>query len=148
MSGSVNRVFFGLGFEVREQRIFASVRLVVLTERGAFPRAAGHSLGGALASLAAYDIAVELGLSHVECVTFGAPRVGNRPFVAHYNRLVKDTWCPVPAKHPARDFRPGRSTALASPHCESCAGHNQLHGQWSPRCFGLAPLRPTIHICP
>ena len=52
----------------------------------------GHSLGGALATLAAYDLAAELGLSHVQCITFGAPRVGNSVFVADYNRHVPDTW--------------------------------------------------------
>ena len=99
----------GVFLQVCQNRVLVSVRLEVVTRRGAFPRA-GHSLDGAPASLAAYDIALELGLSHVECVTFGAPRVGNRPFVADYNRLVKDTWCASPAKHPGRRFRPGWST--------------------------------------
>jgi len=54
----------------------------------------GHSLGGALATLAAYDLTVELqelGLQ-VQCITFGAPRVGNSIFVADYNRHVPNTW--------------------------------------------------------
>ncbi len=55
---------------------------------------AGHSLGGALATLAAYDLATELALPHVHCVTFGAPRVGNSVFVSDYDRHVPDTWCP------------------------------------------------------
>lgn len=57
---------------------------------------AGHSLGGALATLAAYDLAAELGLSHVQCITFGAPRVGNSVFVADYNLHVPDTWHDLP----------------------------------------------------
>ena len=40
----------------------------------------GHSLGGALATLAAYDIAREfsslLGKDQVICYTFGSPRTG------------------------------------------------------------------------
>ena len=60
---------------------------------------AGHSLGGALATLAAYDLATELGLPHVQCITFGAPRVGNSVFVSDYNRHVFNAWC-APAQHP------------------------------------------------
>ncbi len=63
---------------------------------------AGHSLGGALATLAAYDLAAELGLSHVQCITFGAPRVGNSVFVADYNRHVPNTWCDPPTTSHAR----------------------------------------------
>ena len=51
---------------------------------------AGHSLGGALATLAAYDLATELALPHVHCVTFGAPRVGNSVFVSDYDRHVPE----------------------------------------------------------
>ena len=49
---------------------------------------AGHSLGGALATLAAYDvarIAKENGHEHaVTCITFGAPRTGNHAFAADF----------------------------------------------------------------
>lgn len=60
-------------------------------------RHAGHSLGGALANLAAYDIckhAQEAGWQHVKvlCYTFGAPRVGNHAFATDYNGMVPDTW--------------------------------------------------------
>lgn len=37
-------------------------------------RLAGHSLGGALATLAAYDIAKAFPSFEVSCYTFGAPR--------------------------------------------------------------------------
>lgn len=56
----------------------------------------GHSLGGALANLAAYDIVKALEWSEkmtkVICYTFGAPRTGNHAFAADYNRVVPDTW--------------------------------------------------------
>ncbi len=56
----------------------------------------GHSLGGALATLAAYDIAQALRAvpqrTHVACYSFGAPRVGNHAFADDYARLVPDTW--------------------------------------------------------
>jgi hypothetical protein len=56
----------------------------------------GHSLGGALANLAAYDIAKALkgckNLTKVVCYTFGAPRTGNHSFARDYNKVVPDTW--------------------------------------------------------
>jgi len=68
----------------------------------------GHSLGGALSILCAYDmcrwvvpavkdeISQTLGGSsldqiHVSCYAFGAPSVGNRAFVDAYNKVVPDT---------------------------------------------------------
>ena len=57
----------------------------------------GHSLGGALATLAAYDIRkqlVDAGKRDAEvvCYSFGAPRTGNHAFARDYNRMVPDTW--------------------------------------------------------
>lgn len=59
--------------------------------------AAGHSLGGALATLAAYDIRKQLlnnkqSNSKVVCCTFAAPRTGNHAFAREYNAMVPDTW--------------------------------------------------------
>lgn len=58
---------------------------------------AGHSLGGALATLAAFDIRQQLMASgqndtKVVCYTFAAPRTGNHAFAREYNRMVPDTW--------------------------------------------------------
>ena len=57
---------------------------------------AGHSLGGALGELAAYDVAqaaqaadLDLGLA---CYNFGAPRVGNHAFALNFLEAVPDTW--------------------------------------------------------
>ena len=41
---------------------------------------AGHSLGGALATLAAYDITKGCQNVEVACYTYGAPRTGNHAF--------------------------------------------------------------------
>lgn len=56
----------------------------------------GHSLGGALAVLCAYDI-VKRNLCDkidvsVQCMTFGAPRVGNRAWAKDFDSVVKDCW--------------------------------------------------------
>ena len=64
-------------------------------------RIVGHSLGGALAKLCAvdlqYNFASNTGILadsniHVEAYTFGAPRAGNKAFVASYNARVPKTW--------------------------------------------------------
>ncbi len=58
----------------------------------------GHSLGGALAYLCAEDIAYnsknqnknnEIDLC---CITFGAPRIGNKHFKNYYNKKVRNTF--------------------------------------------------------
>lgn len=48
----------------------------------------GHSLGGALATLAALDIAVNKQFPNPIVYTFGAPRVGDPAFVRTYNDTI------------------------------------------------------------
>lgn len=51
----------------------------------------GHSLGGALATIAAADIAARLDPADAKkiiCCTFGAPQVGDAEFVSHFNAIV------------------------------------------------------------
>ncbi|KAK9790954.1 hypothetical protein WJX73_010669 [Symbiochloris irregularis] len=56
----------------------------------------GHSLGGAMAVLAAYDIALALKplptRTRVSCYTFGAPRVGNHAFARDCDAIIPDQW--------------------------------------------------------
>ncbi|KAA6425605.1 MAG: hypothetical protein FRX49_04502, partial [Trebouxia sp. A1-2] len=57
----------------------------------------GHSLGGALATLAAFDIKQALlkasrGDVKLLCYSFGAPRTGSHAFANDYNKVVPDTW--------------------------------------------------------
>eukprot|EP00933_Yihiella_yeosuensis_P066906 TRINITY_DN71422_c0_g1_i1.p1 TRINITY_DN71422_c0_g1~~TRINITY_DN71422_c0_g1_i1.p1 ORF type:complete len:346 (-),score=50.16 TRINITY_DN71422_c0_g1_i1:106-1143(-) len=53
-------------------------------------RATGHSLGGALATLACYDLALSRKY-RLECATWGSPRVGNAVFAEAYRREVPHT---------------------------------------------------------
>ncbi|KAK9902044.1 hypothetical protein WJX75_002353 [Coccomyxa subellipsoidea] len=56
----------------------------------------GHSLGGALATLAAHEfrtVALSYGVDRdLACYTFGAPRVGNHAFAREFNNVAPDTW--------------------------------------------------------
>ncbi len=56
----------------------------------------GHSLGGAAAKIAAYDLSewnIRVGEGHrVLCYTYGCPRVGNSAFAKSYNLMVPNTW--------------------------------------------------------
>ena len=52
----------------------------------------GHSLGGALGILAAYDIQQAFGFRNLRVYTYGAPRVGNHRFAREYNDTVPNTW--------------------------------------------------------
>lgn len=66
---------------------------------------AGHSLGGALANVCAFDIAAavkEAGATGergeaitVSCSTIGAPRTGNTAFCSKYNALVPESWAVI-----------------------------------------------------
>ena len=51
----------------------------------------GHSLGGALATLAAYDIKLRTPAWPMASYTFGSPRVGNGAFVKAYNDAIPNT---------------------------------------------------------
>lgn len=48
----------------------------------------GHSLGGALATIAALDAGLQDLADEVVCVTYGSPRVGNSAFAKLFNRIV------------------------------------------------------------
>ncbi|EIE21255.1 alpha/beta-hydrolase [Coccomyxa subellipsoidea C-169] len=56
----------------------------------------GHSLGGALAQLAAHDIALACQDSgkdiRVGCYTYGSPRVGNHAFAREFDKVVPHCW--------------------------------------------------------
>jgi triacylglycerol lipase len=51
----------------------------------------GHSLGGALATLCALDMAVHSPFKHPIVCTYGAPRVGNPAFASAFNRTVANS---------------------------------------------------------
>ena len=56
----------------------------------------GHSLGGALAQLAAHDIATAAAEQDLDirigCYTYGSPRVGNHAFAREFDKVVPHCW--------------------------------------------------------
>lgn len=52
----------------------------------------GHSMGGALAQLAALDLKIMHDLRDVKVFTFGAPRVGNSVFSDFFEEHVTEAW--------------------------------------------------------
>ncbi|KQK21697.1 lipase isoform X1 [Brachypodium distachyon] len=51
----------------------------------------GHSMGGAMASFCALDLAIRLGSDNVHLMTFGQPRIGNAVFASYFAKYVPNT---------------------------------------------------------
>ena len=54
----------------------------------------GHSLGGAVAQLASFDIVRELGVAphNVQVYTYGCPRLGNHALAEECDTMMPNTW--------------------------------------------------------
>lgn len=52
----------------------------------------GHSLGGALSTLCAYDLAMQGNIKSILCYNFGSPMVGSQAFTESFNELVPRCW--------------------------------------------------------
>ncbi|GMT27522.1 hypothetical protein PFISCL1PPCAC_18819, partial [Pristionchus fissidentatus] len=91
--GSVQRYFF-----VALESIAKPIAQKLDKLRDMYPEKSvlftGHSLGGALASLAAaeYANATKIDPSKLYLVTFGQPRVGNYEYAQSVDRMVPNTW--------------------------------------------------------
>jgi len=76
------------GFDAAYELVRADVS-GALARRGDRPLfVAGHSLGGALAVLACFRLAPELGERLAACYTFGCPRVGNVEFLTRIYKVA------------------------------------------------------------
>ena len=67
----------------------------------------GHSLGAAIAVIAAYILQYDLGVPIAGVYTYGGPRVGNRAFASYYLFAVRDARDVAPHPPP----RPGAAPA-------------------------------------
>jgi pimeloyl-ACP methyl ester carboxylesterase len=52
----------------------------------------GHSLGGALATLLALDVAANTAFTDPAVYTFGSPRTGDSLFASTFDQVVKNSW--------------------------------------------------------
>jgi len=106
------------------------IQQLVTTETRVLLKVTGHSLGGALAMLAAYDLSQLLSAdaSFVTCetsvATFGSPRLGDQEFKESYNRVVRHTarfvnkfdpvpWLPADPEEPASNDAEAMSAVVA-----------------------------------
>lgn len=70
----------------------------------------GHSLGGALATLLALDVAANTAFTGPAVYTYGSPRTGDSLFAATFDQVVKNSWRVanrvdiVPALPPPLDY--------------------------------------------
>lgn len=72
---------------------------------------AGHSLGGALATLAALDAASNSQYRRPGVCTYGSPKVGNADFASAYDRMIASSWRVVNTNDIAVDFPPSNGNA-------------------------------------
>ena len=79
------------GFFLRMRRMKKQIDNIIVSNILSFDRIvfAGHSLGGAVAVLAALQYAHSRTASQIEVVTFGSPKVGNLTFGKYFNFYIK-----------------------------------------------------------
>uniref|UniRef100_M4BEG9 Fungal lipase-type domain-containing protein n=1 Tax=Hyaloperonospora arabidopsidis (strain Emoy2) TaxID=559515 RepID=M4BEG9_HYAAE len=78
---------FWIAYESIRDELKDVIRLILDENPGVSVYVTGHSMGGALAVLAAYDLAVNFSIK-VNMYNFGGPRVGNPSFRQHYDSFV------------------------------------------------------------
>ncbi|WP_396625625.1 hypothetical protein [Luteitalea sp.] len=77
-----------LGFERMYRKVRASIRMGLAAVGDVRVTALGHSLGGAMATLAAVDIRFNMGKAQVDLCTLGGPRTGKVGFRRNFNRDI------------------------------------------------------------
>jgi triacylglycerol lipase len=84
-----------MGFQLVYEHICSSLRDLLNTGCPGVEKilVTGHSLGGTLAVLAAFDIFENMGLGIVpELYTFAAPRTGDPAFIGRFDAAIKDCY--------------------------------------------------------
>ncbi len=107
----------------------------------------GHSLGAALATIAALHFSIVFPNKNVSCHTFGSPRVGNSEFVKQFQKYVTDHWRvfnvadPVPMVPMSFRFTHVGSNSLAINSKDSSHDIYQSDSNWF-----IRPIISLIHI--
>lgn len=84
-AGSAHRGFIELYERTLRRQLLAAIKRLSPRKRLVL---SGHSLGGALATLAAPDLARRTRFRPPHVYTYGSPKVGNAEFAAAYDRVV------------------------------------------------------------
>ncbi|MFD2114851.1 Mbeg1-like protein [Paenibacillus yanchengensis] len=87
-AGQTHKGFTDIYLSMREQLL--DILLQTPLDRPLF--ITGHSLGGALATLAALDLSHNSQYQQPIVYTFGAPRVGDPTFARYYNKYIATHW--------------------------------------------------------
>mgnify|MGYP001095555336 CR=1 FL=1 len=87
-TGTSVHIGFNSAYMSVRDKVLASVNEFLGAHRSARIMVVGHSLGGALATLCAVDIALTKGIKNIESYTFGSPRVGNQAFADLYKNKI------------------------------------------------------------
>ncbi|RLN97738.1 hypothetical protein BBJ28_00024688 [Nothophytophthora sp. Chile5] len=82
---------FWIAYESIRDELKEVTRLILDENPGVSVYVTGHSMGGSLAVLAAYDLAVNFSMK-VNMYNFGGPRVGNPSFRRHYDKCVPTSY--------------------------------------------------------
>lgn len=69
-------------------KLLSSCKLVYFRTRSITASLSFMTAGGALATFAAYDITMQLGIDGVRMYNFGSPRVGNQFWSLYYDSAV------------------------------------------------------------
>lgn len=77
--------------KIEEIRSMKKIKKIVCT---------GHSLFGAIATIAALDFSIKYKDLLIECVTFGSPRVGSKNFAKLFNKNINKSFRCVRLKDP------------------------------------------------
>jgi predicted lipase len=80
------------GPNIAQPRVIDALRPLIATGTIKTLRIAGHSLGGALATLLAVDVSDNSVFTAPTVYTFGSPRVGDKVFAGTYDGLVPNSW--------------------------------------------------------
>lgn len=125
--GSVQHYFF-----VALQSIWKPMHTVIQKLRKTYPHYrvmfTGHSLGGALASLAStvYAHRHPSFADRVHLITYGQPRVGNYEYAESHSRLVRNSWRIV-HKYDLVAHLPACAFRIFSHSCASLLNHSPYH---------------------
>lgn len=91
MVAGMSTLGFWIAYESVRSELREVVRLILDENPGVSVYMTGHSMGGALAVLGAYDLAVNFNMK-VNMYSFGGPRVGNPSFRHLYDKSVPTSY--------------------------------------------------------